>query len=132
MSGNSSVIEFKWSVWDKSPLVSWSCQGVPKSVKFRMPPLAVSHLLSRQVIAVVGSFDEFGPANLLFFSYDGILEKTFVAPPIGENAQFGAVLEDGSGNVQAIIGCKVDGRWKEVAGCLDTDSGAVDNLHRSY
>jgi hypothetical protein len=132
MSGNSSEIEFKWSVWNKSPIVSWSCQGVLKSVEFRIPPLSVSHLLSRQVIAVVGSFDEFGAANLLFFSYDGMLEKTFVAPAIGENAQFGAVLEDSNGNVQAIVGCKHDGRWKEVSGCLDTDSGVVENLHRSY
>jgi hypothetical protein len=131
MPTSSHTLQINWSVWDRNSTVSWTCDGILVSVKMKLPPVAVSHLQSRELIAIVGNFDEFGSENLLLYSYDGTLRQTVKAPALGENTQFGGILES-NGNIQATLGFQIDAVWKEEAGSLNLDNGTVMNLHRNY
>lgn len=97
----------------------------------KLPPVAVSHLQIRKLIAIVGNFDEFGSENLLLYSYDGTLQHTITAPALGHNAQFGSVTEN-NGDVEATVGFWTGTVWKEEAGRLNLADGTITNLHRSY
>jgi hypothetical protein len=131
MPTSSHALQINWSIWDRNPTVSWTCDGILASVTMKLPPVAVSHLQSRELIAVIGNFDEFGSANLLLYSYNGALQHTITAPALGKNSQFGGVL-DNNGDVQATLGFQTDTAWKEEAGRLNLDDGTVTDLHRSY
>jgi hypothetical protein len=97
----------------------------------KLPPIAVFHLQSREMIAVIGDFDEFGSSNLLLYSYDGVLQHTITAPDRGQTSQFGGVTEN-NGEIYGIVGFQTDTGWKEEAGLLNLDDGVVTNLHRNY
>jgi hypothetical protein len=131
MSTGPHTLKINWSIWDRNPTVSWICDGILASVTMKLPPVAVSHLQSRELIAVVGDFDEFGSANLLLYSYDGTHQQTIAAPTLGKNAQFGEVLENNK-DIEATLGFQIDAVWKEETGHLNLDDGTVINLHRSY
>lgn len=131
MPTSTHTLQINWSVWGRNPTVSWTCDGILASVTMKLPPVAVSHLKSRELIAVIGNFDEFGSENLLLYSYDGTLQHTITAPALGKNAQFGGVSEK-NGDIQATVGFQTDTVWKEEAGRLNLDDGTVTNLHRSY
>lgn len=131
MPPNVHTLKINWSVWDRNPTVSWTCDGILVSVTMKLPPIAVSHLQGHELIAVIGNYDEFGSENLLLYSYDGALRQTIAAPVLGRNAQFGGVLENGA-EIQATVGFQIDTMWKEEAGILSLDDGTVTNFHRSY
>jgi hypothetical protein len=131
MSTSSPTLKINWSVWDGNPTVNWDVDGVSVSVTMKLPPISVTHLQNRELIAVVGNYDEFGSANLLLYSYDGKLQKTMTAPPLGDKAQFGGVTES-AGSLQSSFGFQVDGKWKEEAGLLSLEDGTVTDIHRNY
>lgn len=131
MPPSSHALQINWSVWDGNPTVSWTCDGISAAVTLQLPPIAVSHLQGRELVAVIGNFDEFGSANLLLYSYDGTLQQVITAPVLGENSQFGGVLEK-NGDIQATVGFQTGAVWKEEAGQLNLDDGTVTNVHRSY
>ena len=62
-----------WSIWDRNPTVSWRCGEMVASVSMKLPPMAVAHLQRQEMVAVVGDLNEFDSANLLLYSYNGIL-----------------------------------------------------------
>jgi hypothetical protein len=131
MTDKFDSVQINWSVWQNSPTVSWTWDGVLINIPFKMPPVAIANLIGCRLIAVVGDFDEFGASNLLFYSYDGKLEKIFSAPSLGRDAQFGGITESAEG-IRVIVGFYTDWEWKEQAGRLSFDDGTITNLRRSY
>jgi hypothetical protein len=125
------TIQINWSVWDNSPIISWSCDGKVSAVSLKKPPLSVTNLSGHSLIAIVGDYEDLGSANLLLYSYDGTLLKTLVAPEIGSKAHFGRVLETPDG-VSATIGFFDKTGWVERAGKLNLSNGTIEQLHRSY
>ncbi len=124
-------IKITWSVWDSSPVVSWSSEDGVFSVERKLPPIAVSLLPRQKMIAIVGDYEERGSCNLLFYSLDGVLVRSFAAPQYGEDSQFGGVGETANG-LEVIVGYRVGGVWAEEKGKLDWVTGNVTELHRNY
>jgi len=131
VSNISQTPQICWSVWDASPTVSWNCYGRNFAVTLKNPPLAVVDLAAHSLIAIVGSYDDFGSANLLLYSYDGVLKKTLSAPELGLKAHFGRVSETGD-SVTASVGFFDKAIWVERDGKLDIENGSMAQLHRSY
>lgn len=131
MSSVSHAPQINWSVWDKSATVSWRCNGQTFAIVFNKPPLSVTDLSSHSLIGIAGSYDEFGSENLLLYTYDGILQQTFIAPELGASAHFGRILEN-RGRVCAIVGFFDKIGWVEMEGDLDLVDGTLDQLHRGY
>jgi hypothetical protein len=124
-------LQINWSVWENNPIVSWTLNGTLSKVALKQPPVAVAHISRLSVIAVVGNFEEFGAANLLFYSYDGSLKKSFSAPVLGGDARFSGVSENGQ-FVEVIVSFKSDSIWQEKRGRLNLSDGTVTDLHRNY
>lgn len=131
MSTNSHAVHINWSVWDKTPTVGWRVDGKMIEITTKLPPIAVSHLNDRCVIAIVGDFDEFGSKNLLLYSYSGELLCIFTAPELGKKSQFVWIVEENE-ELKVTVGFDNETTWQEVAGRLNSDQGTVTNLHRSY
>jgi hypothetical protein len=96
-----------------------------------MPPIAVTDLSRLARVAIVGNFQEFGSENLRLYFYDGSFDKSFAAPSLGPEAQFGAIQQTASG-FEALVGYQGDQGWNEIAGRWDPSSGIVEGLHRTY
>jgi hypothetical protein len=132
MQISSHTVQINWSVWDRNPTVSWTCDGILASVTMKLRPVAISHFQCHELIAIIGNFDEFGSANLLLYTYDGTLQHTITAPALGQNTQFGGASEN-NGELQATFGWfQIDAMWKEETGRLNLDDGTVTSLHRTY
>lgn len=123
--------KINWSVWDSNPVVAWTWKGVHVSVQMREPPISVALLSRLERVAIVGTFDELGSSNLRLYSYDGALDKTYSAPPIGEDACFGGVQEMTDG-FEVSVGFRENNNWKEVVGKWNPDDGDVSAVHRGY
>ncbi len=87
------MIKINWTVWDKSERVEWIAEGQTIILVFQTPPLSVIPLTSTKLVAVSGSFDEFGSKNLLLYDFAGNLVKRISAPEVGFNSHFGSVCE---------------------------------------
>ena len=131
MNALASAVETNWSVWDANPVVTWKWGNQVVQVKFENPPIAIAVLDHQQWISIVGRPEEFGAANLVMYSYDGMLQKSYSAPALGGEHHFGGVRADGDG-VEVIISFTDQGDWKEKAGTLDVATGNVTDLRRSY
>jgi hypothetical protein len=131
MESINNIPEISWSVWKKSPIVSWCCGGVNFNAVLKRPPLAVADLSLHSLIAIVGSYDEFGSANLLLYSYDGVLKKTLTAPALGTKAHFGRVTQT-QNKVSAVVGFFDETGWTEKEGFLNLTDGTIEQLHRAY
>jgi hypothetical protein len=126
-------VEIEWSVWDKSPLVKWRWKEKTVSLNFENPPLAVVPLPSHRLVAIAADWQDYGSNNLLLYSFDGILHKSFGAPDLGDQSRFGSVQEiDGGATVEAVIAYFKGGHWLEMAGILDIQNGTMSNFHRAY
>jgi len=124
-------IKITWSVWDSNPVVSWTSENGIFSVERKLPPIAVSLLSRKGMIAIVGDYAELGSCNLIFYSLDGKLVRTFAAPSYGKDSQFGGIRETENG-LEVIVGYSVDGDWVEKCGELDLATGNITALHRNY
>jgi hypothetical protein len=124
-------LKINWSVWDANPVVAWTWNDKDVIVAMRLPPVAVALLPKLKLIAIVGNFDEFGSNNLLLYSFDGVLHRTYGAPSVGKDAQFGGIQE-GSQDVDVIVGFRGDTGWQEISGKWNFDDGTLGNTHRSY
>ena len=124
-------IKITWSVWDSSPVVSWTSEDDVISVERKFQPIAVSLLSRQQMIAIVGDYAELGSCNLLFYSLDGKLVRTFAAPKYGEDSQFGGI-EETENCLEVVVGYRASGAWVEKKGKLDWVTGDVTELHRHY
>jgi hypothetical protein len=125
--------EIAWSVWDKSPQVKWQWQDQAVSITFAYPPLSVIPLPTHRFVAIAADQREFGATNLFLYDFEGILCKSFRAPDLGNQPQFGSAEEIDRGKaIQAVIGFFKDGHWQEMASILDIQSGAMSGLHRAY
>jgi hypothetical protein len=122
---------FNWSVWENNPIVSWTLNGTLFKVTLKQPPVAIAHISRSSMIAVVGNIEEFGTANLLFYSYDGSLKKSFSEPALGDDAGFSGVSENGE-FIEVIVNFESDSIWKEKRGRLNLSDGKVTDLHRYY
>lgn len=125
-------IKMLWSVWDNNSKVSWEYKSRLVTVKFNMPPVAVAILPINGLIGVIGSFDEFGAENFQTYDYEGNLKKSYAAPDLGSQSQFGGAREITDGQIEAMVGFYNDNGWKDQAGTLDLDTGLLDGIHRSY
>ncbi|MDO8040278.1 hypothetical protein [Janthinobacterium sp. SUN137] len=125
------MLKINWSVWDNNSTVSWDFNANSIRVEIKMPPLGVANLKSKSLIAIVGRFDEFGSSNLLLYSYEGILQRAFKAPPLGKCSQFTSVSES-NGIVSVGIGFETDSDWGEKSAHFNVIDGTLTNYHRSY
>jgi hypothetical protein len=123
--------QINWSVWDNNPIVSWSYQGNDFAVTLETPPISVVDLPFHTLVAIIGSYDDFGLGNLLLYSYDGILKQKLAAPDLGPKAHFGRVSENRD-RVSAVVGFYDNGEWVEKEGYLDLKHGTMERFHRSY
>lgn len=80
MESTGGTLQIDWSVWESNSTVSWNYRGTTFNAVLAKPPLSVADLSLHSLIAIVGSYDEFGSANLLLYSYFGVLKKTLTAP----------------------------------------------------
>lgn len=96
-----------------------------------MPPISVAHLAAHHAVAIVGNYNELGSDNLCLYSYSGDLIRTYSAPNLGKDAQFGAIRESGD-DLEVTVGYNENDRWLEMAGRLNPDDGSVSQMHRSY
>jgi hypothetical protein len=131
MSNINEAPQICWSIWDSNPTVSWNWYGRNFAITLKYPPLAVTDLSAHSLIAIIGNYDDLGSANLLLYSYDGVLTKTLTAPELGSKAHFGRVSETGNG-VTASVGFFDKTGWVEREGYLDLESGNMRDFHRSY
>lgn len=131
MNKANPTLQFNWSIWDDSPVVSWACDGKASTVSLKNPPLSVANLPAHSLVAIVGNYDDLGSANLLLYSYDGVLRQTLAAPELGPKAHFGTVSETPDG-VSAVVGFFDKTGWVERAGKLNLKDGTLEQLHRSY
>ena len=125
------MLKIDWSVWDNNSTVSWNFNANSIRVEMKMPPLGVANLKSKSLIAIVGRFDEFGSSNLLLYSYEGIFQRTFNAPPLGKCSQFTSISES-NGIVNVGIGFEIDSEWEEKSAQFNVIDGTLTNYHRSY
>jgi hypothetical protein len=121
-----------WSVWDNNSVVSWEFLGKSYSVDMKMSPIAVAVFPKHQLVAITGNFDVFGPENLKTYHWNGEFCRSYRAPDLGDQTQFGGARELESGAVEVLIGFYDSGVWKDKAGLLNLDTGEVDDLHRNY
>lgn len=128
----SLPVKILWSVWDNNPLVSWEYKGKSVEVKFNAPPVSVAILPINELIGIIGRYDELGSANLQTYDYEGNLQKTYTAPSLGEESQFGGAREIGLGQIEAMVGFKNESGWNDQAGTLDLNTGSLGGIHRSY
>jgi hypothetical protein len=131
VSSAAPTLQFDWSIWDNRPAVAWTYDGKASTVTLRKPPLSVANLPDHSLVAVIGDYDDLGSANLLLYSYDGVLRQTLVAPELGSKAHFGSVSET-HGGVSAVVGFFDKTGWVERAGKLNLKDGTLVQLHRSY
>jgi hypothetical protein len=90
----------------------------------------MTNLPGHSLVAIAGSYDDLGSANLLLYSYDGVLRQMLVAPQLGSSSHFGRVAEMYDG-VSAVIGFYDNFGWVEREG-TDLKNGTIGQLHRSY
>ena len=131
MESTGGTLHIDWSGWGSNSTVSWNYRGTTFNAVLAKPPLSVADLSLHSLIAIVGSYDEFGSANLLLYSYDGVLKKTLTAPDLGAKAHFGRVLQI-QNKVSAVVGFFDETDWIEREGFLDLSDGTIDQLHRAY
>lgn len=125
------MLKINWSVWDSNPVVAWEWNGAIVSIRMKIPPSGVCDVESRKLMAIVGNFNEFSSSNLLLYSYEGILQRVFTAPDLGNFSQFSSVSE-WNGSVSVSVAFEADNHWEEKAAKFNIDNGAFSNFHRHY
>jgi hypothetical protein len=132
MDHQRNQVKIMWSVWDGNPDIFWHWAGRNVKITLRLPPISVVALPSYGIIAITGNAEEFGGNNLIFYTFEGNLLRTYSAPPHLKNAQFSGVSETND-EVVAIVAYETDdGCWIEEAGKLNLETGFLTDLHRSY
>ena len=124
------MVKINWTVWDKSESVEWIAKGQKITLTFRVTPLSVIPLKSTKLVAVCGSFDEFGSENLLLYDFEGKLVKKILAPELGSHAHFGSVSELKPSELRAQIGYFEYEVFREQLCLLNLKTGLFSNFSR--
>ena len=131
MESTGGTLHIDWSGWGSNSTVSWNYRGTTFNAVLAKPPLSVADLSLHSLIAIVGSYDEFGSANLSLYSYDGVLKKTLTAPALGTKAHFGRVTQT-QDKVSVVVGFFDETGWTEKEGFLNLTDRTIEQLHRAY